>query len=209
MRSLLSSILALIVLLLILPAAVAQADAIMPFDGECPPGLRVGVRNHSEACIPRTCVADTDCGAGASCVTLCTCRAPREFRSRGRRLLPEPVTEVVEVGLCDASGACDEGEVAERKQCEPDAATPAFDPRRHVWTGESHPTSPPAEAPGSQPTTEGQAAETPPAAEEPSEQPTGSGGCAAVGLGGERGSGAALGLLVAALVFGRRRRRAR
>lgn len=127
----------LFALLLVLPAA-ARADAIMPFDGACFPGSRRGISNHAEACIPLECQADADCGEGARCQTLCTCRAEREFRGEGRVIYPEPVTRVVEIGFCDAAGACAEGEVSERRQCEPTADTPAFDRGTHRWTGQPH-----------------------------------------------------------------------
>jgi len=117
---------------------VASADAVMPFDGECFPGSRRGVHNHSEACIPIACESDGDCGDDAHCETLCVCRAERTFTNDGRVVFDEPRTEVVEIGLCDAQGACREGDVAERRQCEPDEDTPAFDRERHRWTRESH-----------------------------------------------------------------------
>jgi len=117
---------------------VASADAIMPFDGECFPGSRRAISNHAEACIPNECASDDDCGDDAHCETLCVCRAERTFTNDGRVVYAEPRTEVVEVGLCDAQGACAEGDVAERRQCEPDADTPAFDRERHRWTGETH-----------------------------------------------------------------------
>lgn len=118
--------------------AVAAADAIMPFEGECPPGLERGIRDHSEACIPLVCGDGRRCPMGSSCQTLCVCRAEREFTNDGRVVYDEPRRMVVEVGLCDASGACDEGDVGVRRQCEPGSATPAFDPRAHRWTGEPH-----------------------------------------------------------------------
>lgn len=119
-------------------APVASADAITLYDGECFPGSRMGVSNHSGACIPIACQSDADCGDGAHCEALCVCRAERTFEYDGRVMLDEPVTRVVEVGLCDAQGACAEGDVAERRQCEPDEDTPAFDREQHRWTGEPH-----------------------------------------------------------------------
>ncbi len=127
----------LLALVLLAPAS-ASADAIMPFDGECFPGSRRGISNHAEACIPIVCESDGDCGEGARCQTLCTCSAERQFQSDGRIVYPEPVTRVVEIGFCDAAGACAEGTVGSRKQCEPTASTPAFDGSTHRWTGRTH-----------------------------------------------------------------------
>jgi uncharacterized protein (TIGR03382 family) len=125
-------------LLVLLVPALAYADAIMPFEGECPPGSEIGVSNHSEACIPKRCEDDGACGAGATCVTLCTCRAEREFTSDGRIVYPEPVRREVEVSLCSPEGACAEGTVSSRKQCEPEDDTPAWDRAAHRWTAQPH-----------------------------------------------------------------------
>lgn len=127
----------LLALVLLAPAS-ASADAIMPFDGDCFPGSRRGISNHAEACIPIVCESDGECGEGARCRTLCTCSAEREFRSNGRIVYPEPVRRVVEIGFCDAAGACAEGTVGSRRQCEPTADTPAFDRAAHRWTGQTH-----------------------------------------------------------------------
>lgn len=124
--------------LLVLAPAAARADAIMPFDGACFPGARRGISNHAEACIPIECQSDADCGDGARCQTLCTCRAEREFRGEGRVIYPEPVTRVVEVGFCDPDGRCAEGDRSDRRQCEPVDDTPAFDRASHRWTGQPH-----------------------------------------------------------------------
>ncbi|MBX3268778.1 MAG: hypothetical protein KF729_00870 [Sandaracinaceae bacterium] len=121
---------------LALPCA-ARADAIMPFDGECFPGSRRGISGHAEACIPIACASDAECGDGARCATLCVCRAEREVQEH--RFEPEPVRRVVEIGLCDGSGGCAEGEVASRRQCEPVEDTPAFDRTSRRWTAVSHP----------------------------------------------------------------------
>lgn len=128
----------LLALFLSLAPAAASADVIMPFDGECFPGSQRGIQQHRRACIPLECEADVDCGEGAACETLCTCRAPRTSRSNGRIVYEEPRTEVVEVGFCDRSGGCAEGAVSSRRQCEPVDPTPAYDRERHRWTGESH-----------------------------------------------------------------------
>lgn len=123
------------VLLCVLPA-LARADAIMPFEGECPPGSGRGIRNHAEACIPTACAGDRDCGEGASCVALFECWADRDFYD-GRR--PEPLgTRPTVIGLCDAEHRCAEGECRERRQCEPTGDTPAWDRAGHRWTGETH-----------------------------------------------------------------------
>jgi MYXO-CTERM domain-containing protein len=44
----------------------------------------------------------------------------------------------VEIGFCDTAGACAEGTVGSRRQCEPIADTPAFDRATHRWTGRTH-----------------------------------------------------------------------
>jgi MYXO-CTERM domain-containing protein len=63
------------------------------------------------------------------------CRAEREITGDGRVIYAEPQRRVVQIGVCDASGACAEGEVAERRQCEPNGETEAFNPSDHRWTG--------------------------------------------------------------------------
>jgi hypothetical protein len=126
------------VLLLLVVPVLAHADAIIPFEGECPPGSAIGISNHAEACIPKQCESDGDCGSGATCVTLCVCRAEREFTSDGRVVYPEPVRRVVEIGLCAADGTCVEGDVSSRKQCEPEDDTPAWDRASHRWTAQPH-----------------------------------------------------------------------
>lgn len=123
--------------LLLVPAS-ASADAIIPFEGDCPPGSDKGIIGHAEGCIPRQCESDGDCGMGASCQRLCVCRAEREVHGNGRVFYDEPRMIEVEVGVCDGSGACAEGEASHRSQCEPDSETPAFDPRTHRWTGQPH-----------------------------------------------------------------------
>lgn len=51
--------------LLLLPS-LARADAIMHFESECSPGSRLGISNHTEACVPIACEHDAARGAGAS-----------------------------------------------------------------------------------------------------------------------------------------------
>ncbi|MGE0787713.1 MAG: hypothetical protein AB7S26_18705 [Sandaracinaceae bacterium] len=136
MRIGLSSLIALVASL---SPALACADAIEPFDGECPPGTDRGIEHHSEACIPRSCEDDGACGSGASCNTLCTCRAMRTLHSDGRVAYDPPREMEVEIALCRPDGTCADGQVASRKQCEPDDETPAFDRERHRWTRVSHP----------------------------------------------------------------------
>lgn len=128
----------LVALVITSATGVAAADAIMPYEGECPPGLELGITGHAEACIPIQCGAGRSCPSGSRCQTLCVCRAEREFTGDGRVVYDEPRRAVVEVGLCDASGACAEGEVAQRRQCEPSGATEAFDRGTHRWTGEPY-----------------------------------------------------------------------
>ncbi len=113
----------------------------MPFEGDCPPGSDKRIVNHAQACVPRACVDDDACGRGAECVTLCVCRGEREVRIDGRVVYPEPRMIEMEVGLCQADGTCGEDTPTERRQCEPDEATPAFDPATHRWTERPHPTA--------------------------------------------------------------------
>ena len=115
-------------------ASVASADAIMPYEGECPPGLEKQIVHHSETCVPIDCGSGRSCPSGSSCETLCVCRAEQEFTSDGRVIYAEPQRRIVEIGLCDASGHCAEGDVGERRQCEPSGETAAFDPAGHRWT---------------------------------------------------------------------------
>src|SRR5690349_24619596 len=89
------------------PASPA-ADSIDPFPGDCPPGLERGIAGHAEACIPRVCRGNADCGSDATCVSLCTCRAYRAV-SEGR--LAGTVPRELEIGFCAADGTCSEGRV--------------------------------------------------------------------------------------------------
>ncbi|UJR82385.1 hypothetical protein [Sandaracinus amylolyticus] len=129
---------AIAVLVSIAWVGVAHADAIMPFDGECPPGLREGISGHAEACIPIACSSDAECGSDAACRDVHECFAPREFTSDGRVVYETPVVRDVVVGACRADRTCAEGECRSRRQCEPTDDTPAWDPRMRRWTGETH-----------------------------------------------------------------------
>jgi hypothetical protein len=120
-------------LLWLLPA-LAHADSIDPFPGECPPGSGRGIRDHAEACIPAACAGDRDCGEGASCVALFECWADRPHS--GGRLADSPtVMRPTVIGLCDEGRHCAEGSCSERRQCEPTRDTEAFDRATHGWTG--------------------------------------------------------------------------
>lgn len=125
------------VLLSLLPCA-ARADAIAPYDGECPPGLVRGIAGHAEACIPRACERDAQCSAGAACRPVDECWAEREV-PRGR-LAGTEMRRVV-VGACDAQRRCADADATcqTRHQCEPVAPTPAWDRTRRAWTRVSHP----------------------------------------------------------------------
>ena len=105
-----------LVSLLSLASSLAAADAIMPYPGDCPPGAEKRVVNHAEACVPMNCTQTDTCPSGSHCVPLCTCWAEREHYGR----MPTPIMRDTEIGRCDASGACDEGRVVHRKECQPD-----------------------------------------------------------------------------------------
>jgi len=122
--------------LVALAPSTAFADAIMPFEGECPPGTRRGISGHAESCIPIVCTSDAQCGSDAECVTLCICMAPRPDYGSGRVEVVDPPIVDTEIGFCTPAGGCAEGRADERRQCEPESSTPAF--ANHRWTGESH-----------------------------------------------------------------------
>src|SRR6185369_17311982 len=70
----------------------ARADAIAISPGFCPPGLDHGVQRHSDACTPRPCSTDAECGAGAACHEIAECWTQESTNSLdGRVLLPAPV----------------------------------------------------------------------------------------------------------------------
>lgn len=119
-------------------ASPARADAILPFEGDCPPGLRRGIVNHAEACVPTECGGVGTCPRGSECRELGECWAPRTFEFDGRVRLREPETRDVVVGRCDAMGRCTEGTCRTRRRCEPVGATPAWDPVRREWTRQPH-----------------------------------------------------------------------
>jgi hypothetical protein len=167
--------------------SLATADAIMPFDGVCPPGLESAISSasHSEVCAPSRCANDAECGRGAACRAVHECWAEGEIVGRfGQRRRGQRV-----VGLCGADQQCAEAGATcqTRRQCEPTAPTPAWDPAQRRWTGVSHP-GPPREEPGP---TVGAAAASAPAE---------SGGCSAAH--GSRGLVPML-LLLAALAWHR------
>lgn len=120
-------------LLFCLAPALAHADAIEPFDGDCPPGLSRAIRNHAEACVPTACAVDRDCGPGATCEAVFECWADRPFTGGRLPASPDDVRPTV-VGACDEGRHCAEGSCSERRQCEPTESTPAWDRAGHRWT---------------------------------------------------------------------------
>jgi hypothetical protein len=126
-----------IVALLCLAPALARADSIEPFEGECPPGSGRGLRHHAEVCIPTACGGDRDCGEGARCVPVFECWADRPEES-GREVPATPRLVPTVVATCDADRRCAEGDCRERRQCEPTDDTPAWNRAEHRWTGRPH-----------------------------------------------------------------------
>ncbi len=122
-------------LALLVPTA-ARADAILPFEGECPPGLDRGIQGHAEGCFPRVCESDAQCGDGAACREVHECWAEREVSNE--RLEGTHRAQIV-VGACEG-GRCAEADAtcATRRQCEPTGSTPAWDATERRWTGEAH-----------------------------------------------------------------------
>lgn len=118
-------------------AAPASADAIMPFDGACPPGLERAIRDHAEVCSPAACRTSHDCPEGSSCATLFECWASRSV-SHDRSADAEPVTMEVPVGPCGDDHHCSEGVCRERRQCEPTDATAAWNRSERRWTREAY-----------------------------------------------------------------------
>jgi MYXO-CTERM domain-containing protein len=127
-----------VALFVIAVPTIANADAIVPFEGECPPGLVRGMADHAEGCFPRACTSDAECGAGAACREIRECWAPREHWG-GRVRLEQPEMRDTMVGLCARDGTCAEGQCRARRQCEPTAPTPAWSPEQRRWTGQPHP----------------------------------------------------------------------
>ncbi len=114
-----------LLLVLVTPTLVA-ADAIMPLPSgtTCAAGSEIGISNHAEACIPINCTEADNCPDGSSCVVLCTCQAERErYQRDGSRY-----TAVEEIGRCNASEECDDGDVARRSECQPNAAEATMEP---------------------------------------------------------------------------------
>ena len=134
MRFLLSSF----VVSLFLATSLARADAIEPFEGACPPGLRLGESGHAEVCEAISCTSDAQCGDGAACRPVSECWAPREVSPSDGRLADDLVVRDVVIGLCAANGTCAEGRCATRRQCEPTASTEAWDSSGHRWTGQPY-----------------------------------------------------------------------
>lgn len=127
----------LFALALSLAPLAARADAIMPFDGECPPGLEHAVRDHAEVCSPAACRTSHDCPRGSSCEVLFQCWAERPVAS-GRLADAEPRKVEMPVGPCAEGHHCSEGVCRERRQCEPTEATAAWDRRERRWTREAY-----------------------------------------------------------------------
>lgn len=117
------------------PSSV-RADSIGISTGFCPPGLDHGVRRHSDACTPRPCTSDAECGTGAACHEIAECWTRESTDSLdGRVLLPEPVMIDVVQGLCGPDRSCVRGLCATRRQCEPTSSSPAWDAAGQRWTG--------------------------------------------------------------------------
>jgi hypothetical protein len=131
---------------LTLGLATARADVIVPFEGECPPGLGRGIRNHAEVCVPNPCARDADCGEGAACRGVSHCVSERTVEPP-RAGLPRESVQVVH-GPCAEDGSCAEGRCRTVMRCEPIAPTPAWDPAARRWTGVPHP-APPTPRPSS------------------------------------------------------------
>lgn len=115
----------------------AHADAIMPFDGACPPGLERAVRDHAEVCSPAVCRSGHDCPEGASCESLFQCWAERPVTS-GRLADEAPHVVEMPIGPCAEGHHCSEGVCRERRQCEPTESTAAWDRRERRWTREAY-----------------------------------------------------------------------
>lgn len=119
-----------------LSTSAVRADAVAISDGFCPPGLDHGVQRHSDACTPRACTSDAQCGEGAACHEIAECIAQESTNSiDGRVLLATPVMIDVVQGLCAADHTCVQGTCATRRQCEPTSSSAAWDPRGQRWTG--------------------------------------------------------------------------
>lgn len=127
--------LALTVVLVLSWCSLARADAIEPFEGECPPGLDEGISHHAEVCSPRACSTDAQCGAHAACRAIAECWAPRETSPSDGRVADDTVLRDQVIGLCTPAGTCAEGHCATRRQCEPTVSTEAWDPTSRSWTG--------------------------------------------------------------------------
>jgi|GEM_PF-3364311 len=117
--------------------AQADADAIMPFDGACPPGLEHAIRNHAEVCSPAVCRTGHDCATGSSCETLFECWAPRSVTG-GRRADEEAHSVNMPIGPCAEGHHCSEGVCRERRQCEPTEVTAAWNRSERRWTREAY-----------------------------------------------------------------------
>ncbi|MBX7192023.1 MAG: hypothetical protein K1X94_08195 [Sandaracinaceae bacterium] len=127
-----------LVLALTASSTLARADAIQPFDGECPPGLEETESHHAEICQPIACTSDAQCGARAACRPIAECWAPREFSPSDGRLADDTIMRDQVIGLCRADGTCAEGHCETRRQCEPTVNTEAWDPTGRRWTGEPY-----------------------------------------------------------------------
>jgi len=125
--------------------ATARADAIRPFEGECPPGLGRAIRNHAEVCVPNPCIHDRDCGAGAVCRGISNCVSERILEPV-REGAPRESIEVIH-GPCAEDGTCPTGRCRTIRRCEPTVETPAWDPRERRWTGRPHPVASPPSPP--------------------------------------------------------------
>jgi len=126
----------LIILLVSVTPRLAAADAIGISTGFCPPGLDHRPQQHADACTPRACTSDAECGEGAACHEIAECWTQQASNSiNGRVLLPEPIMVDVVLGLCRPDHSCTVGTCSTRRQCEPTSSSAAWDPAQQRWTG--------------------------------------------------------------------------
>jgi MYXO-CTERM domain-containing protein len=94
----------LLLLVLVLPASLASADAV---DGPpaCPPGARGRSAHEGQWCVPATC--DAGCEAGERCEDRRVCVQTASVIPGGLRpTTPPPQPRELVVATCDAASAC-------------------------------------------------------------------------------------------------------